>query len=109
MAGTETTVVIFRKWRAEPKTVIALFPYEPGTPDPATCQSYEHMGQHGSADPSGVIYATRPATQEEYGSLRRELESAPYRYKLSVRFRTPHDAYQVRMAAIREMRGDVNA
>jgi hypothetical protein len=96
-AGTETTVVIFRKWPAsEGGGIIALFPYVPGTNDPFTCQSYEHVGQHGSADCRGVVGRTVPATPGEYAPLRRELESYPYDYRLAVRDRTPVDAFAVR-------------
>jgi len=104
MTDSEPTVVLFRVWRAAPKTVIALFPYELGTMDPATCQSYEHMGQHGPANPVLVIGATRPATPEEYADLRRELERPPYGYRLTVRQRTPHDDAEVRAAKLRRMR-----
>lgn len=101
MTDNENTTVIFRKWRAEPKSVIALFPYEPGSVGkPETCQSFEHMGQHGAADLAGVMSATRPATAEEFAALKRELESKPYDYKLTVVQRTPPDAADVRRRAL---------
>jgi hypothetical protein len=94
---TGATVVIFRKWPArEGGGIIALFPYEPGTNDPFTCQSYEHIGQHGPADVRGVVGGTVPATPGEYAPLKRELESAPYRYRLAVRDRLPGDAFAIR-------------
>jgi hypothetical protein len=46
-----------------------------------------HVGQHGPADYSGVIAQTKPATETEYAGLKRELESKPYEYRLSVRKR----------------------
>jgi len=74
------TPVIFRKWKDG--DVIALFPAELGTYDRHTCSSYEHVGQHGAADPRHVIASTKPATAVEYWALKSELESAPYGYRL---------------------------
>ncbi len=106
------TVAVFRVWLDSPETraaakegkpqVLALFPYDPGTYDPATCGSYEHIGQHDSARPSAELNAvTRPAKPAEYAALARELESAPYRYRLEIRQRIPADAYQRRAAEIK--------
>lgn len=79
------TPVIFRKYGPRKGgDVLALFPAEIGTYDSATCSSYAHVGQHGSASPYGVIGDTRPATPEEYADLKKELECAPYGYKLKV-------------------------
>ena len=53
-----TDIVIFRRWKAEPKSVIALFPrIDAGR---GFCSSYEHIGQHGGADYNHVIASTRP-------------------------------------------------
>jgi hypothetical protein len=105
MDDTEPTVVMFRKWRNAAELigdgVIALFPYEPADYSGQQCESYEHVGQHGGANLAGVINASRPATPEEYGPLKRELESAPYHYKLTIRHRTPRDASSKRRAAAR--------
>ena len=79
-----TTPVIFRKWKPrkefdeEGGDIIALFPTEPGTNDPYTSSSYEHVGQHGSADPVGLIQRTTPAKPSEYADLMAELESVGY-------------------------------
>lgn len=79
----EETPVIFRKYGPRHGgAVIALFPANLGTYDPYTCSSYVHIGQHGSADPSGVIQSTRQATPEEFADLKAELEGAPYGYRL---------------------------
>jgi hypothetical protein len=48
-----------------------------------------HVGQHASADYIGLVGGgwdrrTRPATAEEYKSLKLELESSPYNYRLKV-------------------------
>ena len=79
---TEFTPMVFQVWvhaRHQKGEVIALMPTLPGDYNPATCQSYMHVGQHSTAHYSGVIEATRPATQEEYMPLVQELESLGYR------------------------------
>lgn len=87
MAEDDPVVVVFRTWRAAPHSVIALFPeLDAGR---GLCLSFEHLGQHGGADYSLVIAQTRPATEAEYAPLRRELEGAPYHYRLQVRRRRP--------------------
>ena len=74
-----TTPVIFRKWPAsEGGEVIALFPTELGDTSPFTSSSYQTTGQHGSADPVGVIQRTKRATPAEYAPLLRELEGIGY-------------------------------
>ncbi len=73
------TPVIFRKWsKSEGGGIIALFPTELGTDDPYTSNSYEHVGQHGSADPVGLIQRTTAAKPAEYADLLAELESIGY-------------------------------
>ena len=95
MAGT---VTVFRK---EPDgEVLAVFPYEPGTNDPATCTVFAHFGQHSYASQEYVTGRTRPAAPDEYAALKRELERPPYKYVLDVRPRMPGDAYRVRAAKI---------
>lgn len=102
----DITVVIFRKWR-DTDDVIAIFPLDPGTNDPYTCESYMHVGQHGSCDPKRVITATKPAKPAEYEPLQRELESFPYNYQFEVRQRIPHDHIEVRRKKLAEQRGEV--
>ena len=92
------TPVIFRTWRAHPRTVLALFPHDPGTNNPGTCSSYEHVGQHGSADPHGCIRITRPATRAEWQPLARELRRLGYR--LRIMRRIPRNAYDLRRAQL---------
>jgi len=78
-------VVIFRKWRNKPGTVLALFPrIAAGETRFGTqlCQSYEHVGQHGGAIYDHVIHMTRPATPAEYADLKEELEQRGYRLKI---------------------------
>ena len=94
------TKVIFRWWR---DGVIAIFIEEPGTNDVSTCDSYQHIGQHGSCSPHWVIQDSRSATEEEYADLKRELESEPYNYRLRVLRKTPNDAMEIRRKKINRM------
>jgi len=72
------TRVIFRMDRGE---VVAVFPDQVERNGDVGC--YAHMGQHSSC--SRDWYATtKAATEAEYAPLKRELESAPYRYNLRV-------------------------
>lgn len=51
---------------------------------------YAHVGQHSSCTWDWVARHTSPATPEQYASLKRELEAAPYGYQLEiVQQRTP--------------------
>jgi hypothetical protein len=85
------TRVTFRKWyrKQDGSGIIALFPDE-AHGQPGMVLSYEHAGQHGPACLAGVISRTKPATEAEYESLMRELESRPYLYNLRVIKRSPH-------------------
>lgn len=94
----QKTIVVFRKW-PDSGTIIALFPLEPGTADPYTCDSFEHVGQHGTADPR-IVYHTHAATTVEYAALKAELESEPYCYSLTVQTRIPRNALAMRRRAI---------
>lgn len=84
---TETPVVFRASRRKEPEgrgaEITAVFPCEPATlgNDDMTC--YAHVGQHGACH-QGWINSTRAAKPEEYADLKRELESAPYGYRLKV-------------------------
>lgn len=81
MKDTTVTPVVFRVWRSDGST-LALFPTL--LEHDGMCGSYAHFGQHGAADYSQCIRQTRPAKPSEYASLKLELESAPYEYKLCV-------------------------
>ena len=91
------THVMFRKWRNG--DVIAMFPYEPGTNDPWTCMSYEHVGQHGSAS-SDLSPYTSPAKATEYSALKHELESIGYKLVVLNRMPNQRAAKDVRAAKI---------
>lgn len=88
---TEATPVVFRflnagKGKYWQRDLIALFPGETWTDRNRgkLCSSYIHIGQHCGADYAGIIKSSRPATPDEYASLKRELESSPYNYNLKV-------------------------
>lgn len=72
--------VIFRMYKHQGNDVcIAFFPALPGDMNPyRTCQSYEHIGQHGAATIDFYLKDTRPATPEEYKDLLDELTSIGY-------------------------------
>lgn len=60
---------------------IALFPTLPAScTDPTLITSYMHVGQHGAASLDLLLLPAAPI--EEMRKLRRELEAAPYRYRL---------------------------
>ncbi len=102
------TPVIFRKYpNSRGGEVVALFPEEPASEDGRTCACYVHVGQHGEADPSHVVAATRPAKPEEYADLKAELEAPPYRYKLRVCARLNHTFAAARRIALHAMTHDV--
>ena len=72
-------IVVFRKY-PDTGNVIALLPEWPGKVSDGgyACDSYMHVGQHGAADPVGVVGDTVPATPAEYADLKTELESLGY-------------------------------
>jgi len=83
----EKTKVIFRRFTNG--NIIALFPEELGTNNPATCSSYMHVGQHGACDPF-IVYNTALATPGEYAELKEELESIGYDLDIIKRVRFSH-------------------
>jgi len=99
----DQTIVIFRRWRSTGE-VIALFPEIPATLAPQYCESYEHYGQPGAADPAGVIDATDPARPEDYAALKAELETI-VGYKLAIRQRMTREMFEVRVGAIAKAKG----
>ena len=100
-AADETTPVLFRKWKKE-GDVIAIFPYDLGNNDPATCSSYQHVGQHGSCDPQHLMGVTTEALPEEYEPLKQELESAPYHYQLMLIHKLPANSYTHRQQLLQQ-------
>lgn len=68
------TEVIFRKFKSGKKEIIAVFPYDIGIKF-GNCSSYMHVGQHGDCNYNHIINITKPAKEEEYSDLKRELEN----------------------------------
>ena len=95
----EITRVLFRKYKNKQGEVLALFPELPGRSDGFTCSCYVHQGQHGIADPQAVMSQTRRATPDEYASLKRELESAPFNYRFKVALKGNAQDFQKRKEA----------
>ena len=60
--------------------VFALFPEIPGAS--GLCTSYQHVGQHGSADYNWCIDQSRPATESEYLDLYNDLKEIGYDLKV---------------------------
>lgn len=82
MTDKEPIVPVLFRADSEPgDNITAVFPTLPGSPGLMSC--YAHIGQHSSCS-RDWLRTTRPAKPEEYASLKRELESAPYRYQLKV-------------------------
>lgn len=74
---THITEVIFRKFKGE---IIALFPYIPEKY--GECLSYMHVGQHGTADFSYLIRASKPTNEPEFKDLFNELTGIGYNVKV---------------------------
>jgi hypothetical protein len=79
----EREKVVFRVW--PDGDVIALFPRIAANVDGYECQSYEHVGQHGGADPMAIVQATRLAKPAEYRELARELRGLGYKLRIAKR------------------------
>lgn len=80
----EVTPVVFRKWpKKEGGDILALFP----TMEEKEYHvlSYEHIGQHGSANFNLCIQNTKAAKPEEYADLKAELEQIGYKLKVYAR------------------------
>lgn len=58
--------------------VIALFPNNESWDRQGNISCYQHVGQHGGANWSWVLSATRPAQAVEYADLLRELKGIGY-------------------------------
>lgn len=80
--------VVFRVTRNDPTDIYALFPTIAAT-HTGLVSCYQHHGQHGAADYTGCISTSRPARPDEYAALKRELEGAPFHYRLKIYKRRP--------------------
>jgi hypothetical protein len=90
MTDKHKTKVIFRKFKDG--EIIAIFPELQANENKQYCMSYLHVGQHGAADYC-LINGLKPATPEEFASLKEELESIGY--NLEVKKRISRRWYQV--------------
>jgi hypothetical protein len=103
----ETPVLFRRSRRKEPEglaaEVTAVFPCEPSDYLGRAMTCYAHVGQHGSCN-LGWYHTTRAATPEEYADLKRELESAPYGYRLKVYKRMQRSHHQARASELQNMK-----
>jgi hypothetical protein len=96
------THVLFRVFKRE---VTAVFPCDPATLTGDTMTCYAHIGQHGSCSFGWYSERTRAATPAEYADLKRELESAPYGYRLKVYKRMTRGHRAAFNAELRRLRG----
>jgi hypothetical protein len=102
----EETPVLFRVSRAPKRNgaeVAAVFPCVPAdtSGDHMTC--YTHVGQHGACS-FGWYATTRAAKPAEYAGLKRELESAPYGYRLNAYKRLAAPLRAKLLAELRRLR-----
>jgi hypothetical protein len=72
------TEVIFRK---DKSGIFALFPHEVADYK-GNVTSYQHIGQHSSADYNHCIRNSKVATPEQYADLQRELKGIGYDLKI---------------------------
>lgn len=99
---SDFTVVIFRAERSGDfkGDVTAVFPEIPADQNGYQMSCFAHVGQHGGCS-RRWYWSTRLAKPEEYASLQRELESAPYGYRLQVRKRITREMDDARRDAAR--------
>lgn len=81
----EATLVVFRTFNDKYQDAIALFPEHVTYPN-GDCESYQHLGQHGTANYNHCISMSRPSTEKEIQILKRELESIGYNLKIRKRY-----------------------
>lgn len=75
------TPIIFRKDPpSEGGECFALFPTLPGSP--GFCTTYQHVGQHSSADYASCIRRSRPASRAERRELSKELRRIGYAFRV---------------------------
>jgi len=79
-------------------TVFALFPHEVSD-EKGHVNSYQHVGQHSSADYNHCINTSKLATAEEYADLKEEMESIGY--KINVVKKRNYDKYLRNYKSIR--------
>ena len=77
MENQETVDMMFKMFQDE---ILAIFPHTKYNNYFVLC--YAHSDQHSGADYNGVVYNSRPATEEEYKDLKKELEIIGYSLKI---------------------------
>jgi len=82
--------VVIRVWKGQPDDVFALFPTDPADNYGQYCTSYQHVGQHSSADYHHCIRQSRPATKAEARPLLTELRRIGYRPRVLKRAARRH-------------------
>lgn len=101
------TPVIFRIERRKGGDVTAVFPCEPHNMSGRDMTCYAHVGQHGACSFGWFAQgAHRLAKPAEYAELKRELESAPYVYRLKVYRRLQRwmrDAFQAELKRLQSL------
>jgi hypothetical protein len=70
--------VLIRVWKNDASDIFALLPTIPADCAGHLCTSYQHVGQHGSADYHHCIRSSRPATKVEAADLLIELRTRGY-------------------------------
>jgi len=70
--------VVLRVWKADDSDVFALFPTLPADNYGYLCTSYQHVGQHSSADYYHCIANSRAANEAEATDLLVELRTIGY-------------------------------
>lgn len=102
---TFKTKVIFRKFKDDGE-IIAIFPEIPGDNSVFTCQSYQHVGQHGQANE--LLFEddefTLLAKPKEYQDLLDELKSIGYNLKVVEKY--TDDMFWNRQENLNKMRGE---
>ena len=86
----EKDPVVIRVWKGDPDDVFALFPTDPADNYGRYCTSYQHIGQHGSADYYHCIRNSRPAKKAEARPLLTELRRIGYRPRVLKRAARRH-------------------
>ncbi len=97
-------LVIFRRWKNYPQTVIAIFPLVPSGRDGYHCEMYERVGQHGGGDDRGVVSQTVPAhsSDADVKALFKELSGRGYNLKVGEKI--PRNALDIRRAIVKAMK-----
>ena len=71
-------LVVIRVWKGDDADVFALFPALPADDAGYLCTSYQHIGQHSSANYQLCMGKSRPATEAEAADLLAELRTIGY-------------------------------